>query len=98
MKDEPIHPLALLIIGGFVCGCLLLALGAAPLTNWLDGTQEITVSSVEAAGNCETAAMVGDGACNQQVAVIGLDNLIFIGLGLFLIIGWFAVMLLFAVL
>ena len=97
MNDEPIHPLALLIIGGLVCGCLLLALGAAPLTNWLNGTQDITISSVEAASNCETAAAVGDDACNQQVAVIGLDNLVRFGLGLFLLIGWFAVMLLFAV-
>lgn len=98
MNDKPLHPLALLIIGGSVCGCLLLALGAAPLTNWLNGTQEITVSSVAAADNCETATAVGDDACNQNVAVIGLDNLALIGLGLFLIVGWFAVMLLFAVL
>ncbi len=97
-NNDPLHPLALFIIGGFLCGCLLLALGAAPLTNWLNGTQDITISSVEAAPNCEAAGIVGDGACNQQVAVIGLDNLVLIGLGLFLIVGWFSIMILFAVL
>lgn len=98
MNDKPLHPLALLIIGGFVCGCLLLALGAAPLTNWLNGTQDITISSVGVAGNCEAAGIVGDGSCNQRVAVIDLDNLILIGLGLFLIFGWIGIGLLFAVL
>lgn len=97
-QNEPVHPLAVLIIGGFLCGCILIAMGAAPLTNWLNGTQDITISSVAAADNCETATAVGDDACNQQVAVIGLDNLVLIGLGLFLIIGWFAVMILFTVL
>ena len=97
-NNEPVHPLAVLIIGGFLCGCILIAWGAAPLTNWLNGTQDITISSVAAADNCETATAVGDDACNQQVAVIGLDNLVLIGLGLFLIIGWFAVMILFTVL
>lgn len=97
-NNEPVHPLAVLMIGGILCGFLLLALGAEPITDWLGGTQEITISSVEAAPNCEAAGIIGDGACNQQVAVIGLDHLIFIGLGLFLVFGWIGVGLLFAVL
>jgi hypothetical protein len=98
MNDEPLNPLAMLMIGGILCGCLLLVFGAAPLTNWSGGTQNITISSVAAADNCEAAGIVGNGACNQTVAVVDFGSLVFIGLGLFLVFGWIGIGLLFAVL
>lgn len=85
---EPLSKLMLVVILlNLVLGPSLMVLALGGVVNWLDGTQIVTVSSVGAAPNCETASAVGDHACNQRVTLFTTNQVVLLLAGLFLIFG-----------